>query len=181
MRQFTHLNKASGTASLVQITKDIMMISVGHLETVDIPHMDISGYLIAVDCPKTASISFRLENAQKWKVKLNDSEVLDAMQKHFIDNNANQLAEWLGIQKNQILTPGKPTLSSQWKSYLHEDAIQQAARYGLMKTPDKEAAALRTIRKANPVVHSARIHPDAVIFINNDWPIVYEKARSLMR
>lgn len=180
MKQFSHVSKDYGYSSLVQLTKNIMTISVGDLDPIDFFKPDLLESIKKIDCPATAGVVLNLADSPSWDVLLDDKKVFDRIHAHFILNEMPLAAEALAEQKVHIFALHAKPLQQQWTNGICENLTRLVIRSGVMKTPEQEDAALKVIRKANPSLHSIVKHPRAKQFLETEWPIVYKKARSML-
>jgi LytS/YehU family sensor histidine kinase len=180
MKQFSHISKDYGFTSLVQLTKDVMTISVSDLDPIDFIKTDLLESIKKIDCPATAGVVLNLAESPNWDVRLDDKKVFDRMHAHFISHEMHVAAEALAEQRVHIFALHAKPLQHQWNNGISENLTRLVVRSGAMKTPEQEEAALKVIRKANPSLHSKVKHPRAKQFLETEWPIVYRKARSML-
>jgi hypothetical protein len=180
MKQFSHVSKEFGFSSLVQLTNNILTISVADLDPVDFYKPNMKESIKNIRCPATAGVVLNLADTPNWDVRLDDKKVFDRVHKHFVDNGMPEIAEALLEQKTQIFALHAKPLQYQWNNGIAESLTRLLASSGAMKTPAQEDAALSVIKSANPYHHSKVKHPRAKQFLETEWPIVYQKARSML-
>jgi hypothetical protein len=180
MKQFSHDSKEFGFGSLVQLTKNVLTISVADLDPVDFFNLNMLDIIKKIDCPVTAGVVLNLADTPNWDVQLDGKKIFARVHKHLVDNDMPELAEALLEQKTQIFALHAKPLQHQWNNGISESLTRLAIRSGAMKTPAQEDAAMSVIRGANPYHHSKVKHPRAKQFLETEWPIVYRKARSML-
>jgi hypothetical protein len=180
MKQFSHVSKDFGFASLVQITKNVMTISVGDLDPIDVFKLDLVESIKKIDCPATASVVLNLADSPNWNVRLDERKVFDRVHAHLLENGLPEAAEALAERKVHIFALHAKPFQHQWNNGISESLTRLVTRSGEMKTLEQEEAAFKVIRKANPGLHSIVKHQRAKQFLETEWPIVYKKARSML-
>lgn len=180
MKQFSHVSIEHGFTSLVQITKSIMTISVGNLSPVDFCKPDIVQTIKNIGCSATAGVLFNLDNIPQWNISLDSKMVFSLIVDHFRNNSMEMVAKKLLAREEEIFGEGKPSLQNQWNDWIYEGLVQFVTKSGSIASAEQEILAMRIIRKASPFFLAKKKHAMAEQFLTTEWPIVYERARSML-